>query len=300
MTIDIRGALYRARLLFKEENIESGYLDAEVLLAHVLGVEKHVIHRDPGYFLTPGQHSRFRELVARRLKGEPVAYLVGRREFMGLEFKVDRRVLVPRPETELLVETALALLGGPRPPEGPPVLLPPAPETGIAADVGTGSGAIALSLAYYSPEVKVYATDISPAALEVARENAVNLGVTGRVTLLRGNLLDPLEKLGIKGKLCLVTANLPYITSADMDGLPRDVKDYEPRRALDGGPDGLDLYRQLIPAAGEYLAPGGYLLMEIGPGQGESLLALAPQGFAGRVVNDPAGRERLVIFRSNT
>lgn len=296
MMPDIRSALRWARLLFKEKNIETGSLDAELLLAHTLGVERHVIHRDPYTSLTSGQWTLFRQLVSRRLDGEPVAYLVGHREFMGLQFKVDHRVLVPRPETELLVETALVLLGGPHPPGGPVVSLPPAPRTGMVADVGTGSGAIALSLACYSPEIKVYATDISAAALEVARENAVRLGVDGRVTLLPGNLLDPLEDRGVKGKLSLITANLPYVTSAGMEGLPRDVRDYEPHGALDGGPGGLDFYTRLIPRAVEYLVPGGYLLMEIGPGQGEPLLKLFPPGCSGRVFNDLAGRERMVVL----
>lgn len=299
-TENIWGALYWARLLFKERKIESGPLDAEVLLARVLGVERDFLYREPHFPLSPEQYSLFRELVERRAGGEPVAYLVGRREFMGLDFKVDRRVLIPRPETELLVETALVLLGGPRPPEGPAVNLPPAPKTGIVADVGTGSGAIALSLAFYLPELVLYATDISAGALDVAGENARRLGVDGRVTLLQGNLLDPLEGLGVEGKISLITANLPYIPSADMAGLPRDVKDFEPRGALDGGPGGLCYYRQLIPGAVEYLAPGGYLLMEIGPGQGRPLKKLAPAGCSARVLNDLAGRERLVILRTST
>ena len=299
MITDIKSALRWGRfLLVEENNIDFGSLDAEVILADLLGRERNFLYCEPDYPLTPGQRSHFRDLITRRAQGEPVAYLLGQREFMGLSFYVDNRVLVPRPETELLVETALVLLGGPSPPEGSAVNLPPAPVTGTVVDVGTGSGAIGISLSHYSTQIKVCATDISPAALEVARHNAARLGVSDSVTFFPGNLLDPLDPLSIKGKVSIITANLPYIPSVEMSHLPSDVGEYEPHSALDGGPDGLYFYRQLIPRAGEYLAPEGYLLMEITPGQGQPLQALAPAGYSSRVVNDLAGRERLVIFRT--
>lgn len=303
MKMDIGGALSWARFLFQEKNIEAGLLEAELLLAYILEVERYVLHREPGKELTAAEWSGFQGLVSRRLQGEPVAYLLGEREFMGLPFTVDGRVLVPRPETELLVEIALALLGGSPPAGGLPLALPflhkmpPLPETGIVADIGTGSGAIALSLAHYKPGLEIYAVDISAAALELARHNAGRLGAGGRVNFIQGNLLEPLRGWGVRGRLALITANLPYIATADMDNLPRDVRAYEPSGALDGGPDGLDLYRQLIPEAVEYLAPGGCLLMEIGPGQGDALLKLFPPGCTGQLVNDLAGRERVVILK---
>lgn len=295
----VRSALQRARLLFRERGVETGALDAEVLLAHVLGCGRGHLYREPDAPLGPAEQARFEELVHRRLAGEPVAYLVGRREFMGLEFKVDARVLVPRPETELLVETALVLLGWARPPAATvPAGLPTAPATGIAVDVGTGSGAVAVSLARFLPQLRVFATDISPAALEVARENARRHGVDRRVEFLPGSLLKPLRGRGLEKKAALVAANLPYIPTGELPNLPAGVRDFEPRVALDGGPDGLSPHRRLLAAAGDYLAPGGYLLLEIGPGQGETLAQEAPAGFRSRVVRDLAGRERLVVMRA--
>lgn len=281
--ISIRGALNRARLLFRERKIESALLDAEVLLAHVLGRGRDFLYREPDYFLSPEQYSLYLELVEKRGMGEPVAYLTGTKEFMGLPFMVDKRVLIPRPETELLVEMAMALLGDKK-----------AAKTVV--DVGTGSGAIALSMAHYLPKLIVYATDISPGALEVAQKNAASLGVKERVNLLPGNLLDPLEGLNLKDKVILITANLPYIATSDMVTLPRDVK-YEPSLALDGGQDGLDYYKQLVPRAVEYLVPGGYLLLEIGPGQGELIKGFAPAIFEVSIYNDLAGKERLVVLK---
>jgi release factor glutamine methyltransferase len=196
----------------------------------------------------PAVIDSFEQLVERRLRGEPLAYLTGEREFMGLSFNVSPAVLVPRPETELLVETALVLLreGGPSP---------------LVVDVGTGSGAIAVSLAVHHPPVRVVAVDISGAALVVARANARRHGVADRVSFVQGNLLAD-----IGGPADLIAANLPYIPSGELDGLPAEVR-CEPRLALDGGPDGLDLYRRLVPQALRLLKPGGHLLAELGPGE---------------------------------
>ncbi len=299
MITDIKSALRWGRFFLAKNDIESASLDTAVLLAHTLEKGRDFIHREPDFPLTPEQRDLFQKLVHRRAEGEPVAYLLGTREFMGLPFKVDKRVLVPRPETELLVETALALLGGKPPVEGAAVTLPPAPGTGIVVDVGTGSGIIGISIAYFIPGIKVYATDISPAALEVACYNARQFGLTERVNFLAGDLLKPLEPLNIKGGTAVITANLPYIPSGEMSELPRDVREYEPHTALDGGRDGLDFYRQLVQQALEYLVPGGYLLMEITPGQGQLLRETTPPGFFIKIVNDLAGRERLVILRSN-
>ncbi|MGB9804213.1 N5-glutamine methyltransferase family protein, partial [Desulfofundulus sp.] len=201
--------------------------------------------------------------------------------------------LVPRPETELLVETALELLSG-------------VPDPGSRghggeerlslADAGTGSGAIAVSLAYYLDKALVYATDISRAALAVAAENARRHGVAGRIVLLEGDLLSPLRAFLSPGSLSLVAANLPYIPSADIGRLMPDVARYEPHLALDGGPDGLELYRRLVPQAQELLVPGGYLLMEIDPSQVPLIPRLLPEGsWRYRVRRDLAGRERLVV-----
>lgn len=272
-------ALNRASRLLKQKGVPSPRLDAEVLLAHVLDRDRVYLYREPERPLEPDAVSRYNHLIERRVAGEPVAYLTGHKEFMGFDFLVGSRVLVPRPETELLVEHALDLL---RQRTGPPVVV----------DVGTGSGAVAVSLAKLAPGCAVYATDISADALAVARENAGRQGA--RVYFARGDLLDPLREILIPGTAAVIAANLPYIPAGDMPGLPREVRDFEPREALDGGPDGLDLYRRLVPQALALLARGGHLLMEIAPGQARGILKLtAAPHWETTVFNDLAGRPRL-------
>ncbi|SHF06341.1 release factor glutamine methyltransferase [Desulfofundulus australicus DSM 11792] len=285
--MNIAAALARARAFLHRKGIEAAALEAEVLLAHVLGTDRVGLYREAHRTLTREERVRFEEMLSRRAAGEPVAYLTGHREFMGLDFLVTRDVLIPRPETELLVEMALEILGRGDVP-GEPLL----------ADVGTGSGAIAVSLARYLARGTVYATDISPAALAVAAENARRHGVTGRIVFLSGDLLAPVREILPPGSLVLVAANLPYIPSADIGRLMPDVACYEPHLALDGGADGLELYRRLVPQARELLVPGGHLLMEISPGQVSLLGPLfPPDTWQYRVHRDLAGRERLVVAR---
>ncbi len=259
---------------------ETPELDAEVLLRHVLGLSRAALFTHLDRQLTAGEWRRYRQLLDRRAAGEPVAYLTGEREFMGRPFRVDRRVLIPRPETETLVEGALEHL---------------APgATGWVADVGTGSGAIAVTLAAERPGLRVVALDCYMEALEVARLNACRLLGTaaGRVALVCADLLAP-----VCGPLQLIAANLPYIPAAELPTLPPSVRLFEPRGALDGGSDGLDLYRALLRQVPRVLAPGGALLMECDPRQAAPLLALAqaalPDG-QGRVRHDLAGRARVV------
>lgn len=267
----------------------AGRLDAEAILGHVTGRDRVSLYRDADFEITPGLEEALRPLVERRAGGEPLAYITGRKEFMGLEFAVSPAVLIPRPDTEMMVEKAVELLKR----------APLAGRAGpVIADVGTGSGAVAVSIAVLVKEVRVYAMDISGKALEVSRQNAASHGVGDRVQFLEGNLLDPLADIkGIEGRLDLVTANLPYIPSADIPFLMADVRDHEPRLALDGGQDGLDLYRRLVPRAGEILSAGGHLLMEIGPGQGSAMRALLGNAWNVEVLDDLAGRERLVIAK---
>lgn len=201
------------------------------------------------------QHNIF---ISRRLSGEPVAYITGHKEFMSLDFCVDKSVLIPRPETELLVEKALEIM-------------PPLP---FIVDVGTGSGAIAVSLAYYNREARVFAIDRSLAALAVARDNCIRHSVSDRVELQPGDLLQPLVGSAPAGAVDLIAANLPYVAEGDLLELPGEVRMFEPRLALAGGRDGLAHYRRLIPQAIACLKEGGYLLMEIGFDQG-----LVPGGF---------------------
>ena len=281
----VRSVLAAARDRLREGGRTGVALEAEVLLAHCLGVDRVALYRDPDRLLTADQVACCLGLVERRGRGEPVAYLTGHKEFMGLDLMVGPCVLVPRPETELLVETALQLLA-------------PVPAAPLAVDVGTGSGAIAVSLAAVHPAVRVLATDVDAAALAVARRNAVAYAVAERISFLQGDLLAPLDTPAYLGQVDLIAANLPYVPTGELAGLPRDVRDYEPRLALDGGPDGLDLYRRLVPAARRLLRPGGALLMEIGPGQGAACLALLPPpAWESRLLHDLAGRERLVTAR---
>lgn len=281
--MNINEALIRARQYLKEHQNPSAHLDAQVLLSHVTGIDRIGLIMQQDQALTVDQQQHYQRLLERRAQGEPVAYLTGHKEFMGLDFIVSPDVLIPRPDTEMMVETALEFF------RHNPV------RPLLALDVGTGSGAIAISLAARLEELQVYAIEISPAALGVARQNAQRLGVKERVHIKLGNLLEPV--MGeLAGKVSLITANLPYVPCGDIPALMKDVRDFEPHLALDGGPDGLDLYRLLLPQAHKLLQPGGLLLMEIGPGQGQAAQnILAPEQWQGTVLKDLAGRERLVV-----
>ena len=281
----IRDALLMGREALKIHNVPSYSLDAQVLLSKVTGLDRTALLLQDDQSLTDNQEQEYRCLLDRRAWGEPVAYLIEQKEFMGLDFKVTPAVLIPRPDTELMVETALEFLKI----EGQ--------ENPRAIDVGTGSGAIAISLAHLNPGLQVHAVDLSKKALEIAQQNATTNQVADRVHFRQGNLLQDISQ-DFQGTVSIITANLPYIPSGEIAGLMPDVKEYEPHLALDGGPDGLDLYRQLIPQAYPLLRTGGLLLMEIGPGQGEPALAILPkENWSAKVINDLAGRERLVVAK---
>ncbi len=283
-SLNLAGLLARATERLRQSGAGSPRLDAEVLLAHVLGRDRVFLYRESHRVPDTAAARRYRELVERRAAGEPVAYLTGHKEFMGLDFIVGPHVLIPRPETELLVERALAVLAA----------WPGCRR--IAVDVGTGSGAVAVSLARLSPGTQVYATDTASGALAVARRNAARHGV--RVRFYQGDLLQPLQGVLPTGSAAVVTANLPYVPSAAIHRLPRDVRCYEPLQALDGGPDGLAHYRRLVPQAEELLAPGGYLFMEIAPDLRDAALALVPPPrWRARILNDLSSRPRLVEAR---
>lgn len=262
--------------------IETARLDAEVLLRHVSGLDRAGLFlRLPDPVPAPTEPA-FDALVARRMGGEPVAYITGRREFMGLPFRVAPGVLIPRPETELLVEWALALLR----------TRPPA----TVVDVGTGSGAIAVSLAALGgPGVRVIATDVCPAALAIARDNAAVLldaAQQSRIEFRQGSLLEPIDE-----PVDIVLANLPYLTPEQVDGNPDLTA--EPRLALDGGSDGLDLVRDLIADLPRVMAPGGAAGLELDPSQTATVEELLRDLFPGRVVRtirDLAGLPRHVVM----
>lgn len=292
-----------ARKKLKEGGVETPALDADVLLAFVTGLDRAGLYRERERALTREEEPVFFALTGRRVKGEPVAYLTGEKEFMGFSFAVTPAVLIPRPETELLVEAALELLSG----AGNKGCGPAGQDPGVTGrkagsplvvDVGTGSGAIAVSLAAKLPRAQVYATDISPAAVAVAGKNAARHGVADRVSFFCGDLLEPLTGTGLAGLVDLIAANLPYLTGAELSVLPRDVR-YEPTSALNGGSDGLALYRRLVPQAGKYLRPGGYLLIEIGPEQAKAAAALFPAAeWDVSARKDLAGRHRLIIGKN--
>ena len=258
---NIRQLLIEATRLLQEEGLDTPRLDAELLLGHVLGLTRAQIHAHPDRRLDAAELDSYRELIERRRQHEPVAYILGYKEFYGLDFYVDRRVLIPRPETELLVEKGLEI--------GRAASYPL-----TIADVGTGCGAIAISLAVHLPQAIIYALDASPEALEVAALNRRRHSVERRVHLLQGDLLSPLPE-----PVDLTVANLPYVSEAEWEQLPRTITAYEPRSALDGGPDGLDAIRRLLAQARAHLKPQATILLEIGATQGETVTNLARHSF---------------------
>jgi release factor glutamine methyltransferase len=251
--------------------------DAEWLLATQLGVERFSLYLEPERTLPPDAVERLHALLERRAGHEPLQHLLGFEDFRGLRLRVTPDVLIPRPETEGLVEWALELLdamsadwGRAAAISGPPLM----------ADIGAGSGAIACALAAARPAVQVFGVEASLAALAVAAKNVYALGLVGRVRLMRGDLVTPLAAQA--GRLAMIVANLPYLASAVIPTLPREVRDFEPRAALDGGPDGLGLLRRLVTAAPAVLRPGGRLVLEIGEEQAGALASLmAAEGFTG-------------------
>ncbi|HEX5440032.1 MAG TPA: peptide chain release factor N(5)-glutamine methyltransferase [Ktedonobacterales bacterium] len=270
---------------------ESATLDAQLLLAHVTGLARTTIMAYPERPLASDDAERYAALVTRRVAREPVAYLTGHREFMGLDFLTDARALIPRPETELLVEAALA--------EARARLAEPTSPAPVVADIGTGSGAIAVALARLEPRLAtIYATDISADALALARQNAQRLGVAERIRFLEGDLLLPLPE-----PVDILLANLPYVAPRDAPTLADDVRRYEPSLALYGDDDGLGHLRGLLAQATGRLKPGAAILLEFGYDQRAAVVALARATFpapAVRVVTAYAGWDRLAVIRTGT
>ena len=265
MTATVAELLAEGANRFSAVGLDCARQDALRLLATVLGGDGLSLCLEPRRPLEAEATARFRAWVDRRVSHEPLQHIVGFEEFRGLRIAVTPDVLIPRPETEGLVERALELLAD-RP-------------GALVADIGTGSGAIACALAAARPDLEVLAVDQSLGALAVASDNVRGLGLSSRVRLLAGDLLDPLASLG--GSLDMIVANPPYIPSEVIPTLPVEVERFEPHLALDGGPDGMRVLRRIISQAGGFLRPGAWLVMEIGEEQAGALASLmAAEGFS--------------------
>lgn len=272
-------ALENARRILAAGNIDDAPLEGEILLRHVLGIDRARLFAGLEQDITDSQDKSLKTILQRRLQGEPAAYITGHREFFGLDFNVDRNVLIPRPETELLVEKAIRISRR--------------YKVKTIADIGTGCGAIAVSLAVNLPGVVFYATDVSQAALEVAGANGQRHGVAGRIVFLRGDMLSPLAE-----PVDMIIANLPYVSAAELS--QNSPLRSEPRLALNGGVEGLDGIQSLCLQAGEKLNDRGWLLLEIGQGQADAVTEFLYNAYPSARIeleSDLAGIERVVTLR---
>lgn len=279
----IGSLLRKGASILKEAGSPSAYLDAQILLCHIAGLSKVDIIRDRDKSLGEDISERFFQLIEERKMGKPIQYITGHQEFMGLDFYVHENVLIPRPDTEILVEKVLQLLKN--------------KENLEIADVCTGTGAIAVSLAYYIPDSFVYASDISHHAVECCRRNIEKHGLESRMKLLQGDLLEPLFEEGLEGRLDALVSNPPYISKNDMETLPLSVRGFEPHLALYGGGEGLDFYIKILKDAARLLKKGGLLAFEIGYDQGPALTKLIEDKGSYkniRIEKDLAGLDRVV------
>lgn len=282
---------------FTKKGLDSPRLLAEMLVAHVLGCERLKLYLDVDRPASPLERQTLRDLTTRALAHEPVQYLVGEVWFFGLQFKVDRRVLIPRPATETIVEHVLQHaraqpgFGGPK---GEGILI---------GDICTGSGCIAIALLKHLTGGRAAATDISPAALEVAHENAVKHGVSDRLDLLPGDLLQPLADhpvFAARDNLHFLVSNPPYIPDDEWDAVAPNVKDHEPHNALRGGVDGLDYVRRLLADGPRHLKPDGLMLVEVADSRAKLALELfneVPSLIDARILNDFEGLPRVIVAR---
>jgi release factor glutamine methyltransferase len=277
----LRDAITQGARFLSAAGIEGARLDAEVLLGHALRADKTALYSKLGVPLSRQGERRYQDMLLRRERREPVAYITGRKDFWSLDFLVTRDVLIPRPETELLVEIALArskVCAGRLQPK--------------ILDLGTGSGAIAVSLARELPDARMTAVDVSPAALAVAYWNSERHGLAKRIAFLAGDLFDM-----VAGPFDLIVSNPPYVRRDDLSALQPDIREWEPMGALDGGIDGLDFYRRIIAEAHQYLVTGGHIILEIGADMALSVAELFTRAgcyAALCVCRDYAGKERIV------
>lgn len=279
-TVPLQQLRRRAAEQLAAADVDAPQLTAEVLLAHVLGISRTQLLAQFDESLTLDESVRFEAELERVLRDEPLAYVVGHREFYDLDLITDRRALIPRPETECLIEYALERLAD-----------HPGP---LIADIGTGCGAIAVTLARHLPRARVIATDISTEAVDLARENAVRHGVADRIDFRVGHLLEPVTE-----PLDLLAANLPYIDDKDWPFLQKTIRGHEPKVAFLGGPDGLDLIRGLLHTAPRVVKPGGLILLEIGAYQGDDVTAIARRHYPHASITvrpDYGGLDRLCVI----
>ncbi|MDI6731095.1 MAG: peptide chain release factor N(5)-glutamine methyltransferase [Candidatus Margulisbacteria bacterium] len=280
---------------FKDHGIEWPHLEAEILLAHSLNVKRIQLYVQHEKVLSSAELARFRGYIERRVKHEPIAYITGCQPFMGLDFIVTRDTLIPRPETEKLVELAIDIINSRSSVVSRNL---PAGRQESLVDLGTGSGAIAVSLAKYLPQVKIIGIDISSAALEVAKQNAVKHNVVDRCRFIRGNMFEPLQDIG---RVDLIISNPPYIPTKVISTLTPDVKDFEPISALDGGEDGLDYIRKLIDGAPNCLKPKGLIILEFGDGQAEKVRSYTKDKFGDtKIIRDPFDKERIFLGQNKS
>ncbi|MBI4778508.1 peptide chain release factor N(5)-glutamine methyltransferase [Candidatus Desantisbacteria bacterium] len=274
-------ALHEAIDSLKTAGIETAVTDAEHLLEDVVSCLRHQLYLQ-NRPMTDKEIIHYRALIKRRCNHEPTAYIIGSKTFLDWEFVVSPGVLIPRWETEVLFNA---------------ICKHSCQEWRVGIEIGTGSGVIAISLAKILPHLKVYATDISPSAIKIARLNAERLGVLDRIVFIQGDMFSILSGQGLEKRVDFIVSNPPYILKGEIDSLPPDVRDFEPKEALDGGEDGLDYYRKIIKDAPDYLVPEGYLAFEVGPSQAKPVAELMQKEsfFEIQIINDLCQRQRVVL-----
>jgi release factor glutamine methyltransferase len=284
-SISLQELLRTATHVLTDAGIPDGRREAETLIAHFLTCTRLDLYRADPVSLDPDQQEAFKELIDRRALREPLQYILGMQEFWGLEFRVTTDTLIPRPETELLIEAVLEQLGRP----ARPITL---------VDLCTGTGCLAITLGRLYPAAQIVATDRSPAALDVARSNALRHGMTERIKFLEGDLLEPLASMGLHERTDAMTANPPYVPAEELDRLQPEVRFHEPRLALNGGCDGLDYYRRILPGALEFVRPGGRLFLEVGIRQATPVHVMAEQNGwrIDQIKKDLAGVDRVIVL----
>jgi len=284
--VTIAEAIQKAAKELSGHNVPNARLDAELLLRHTLGKDRAWLLAHMQDRLDEQGQSSFEQSIERRILREPLQYITGTQEFWGLPFSVTPDVLIPRPETEFVVEAALKAVSG--------------LDTPVIVDLCTGSGCIAISLAKELPKARIFATDRSDRAVYMARENARKNGVADRIRFLEGDLFGPLEEMDLRGRIDGIAANPPYVRSGELTTLQPEVRDFEPETALIAGPEGTEIAERIIHQAPEYLKPGGLLIMEMGIGQAAALRKIIEhthQFGPIEIVKDLAGIERVITAK---